>query len=90
MADKKQDKATFLESNSSFKTMFEEVHKDIDKQKNLISTMEHFIDKYLPIQIQHIIGQSIRAVANHDQLMCLKNFELEKFKLLNNELLSEE
>ena len=66
------------------------MNRDIDHQRKLIGTMEHFIDKYLPIQVQHIIGQSIRAVANPDQLRCLKNFEVEKFKSLNNELLLEE
>jgi hypothetical protein len=32
--------------------MFEDINDQIDEQKNKLMTMEHFIDKYIPIRIQ--------------------------------------
>ena len=52
--------------------------------------MEHFIDKYLPISTQQMIGQSICAITNHKQLMNYQKFELEKFKSINDDLISDE
>ena len=31
---------------------FDDINKDLDVQLNKIKTMEHFIDKYIPIRIQ--------------------------------------
>ena len=32
-------------------TNFDEVNNDLDVQLNKIKTMEHFIDKYIPIRV---------------------------------------
>ena len=52
--------------------------------------MEHFIDKYIPIRIQKLIGESINAIASSSQLTRMQNFEMEKYKRLNEDLLNDE
>ena len=52
--------------------------------------MEHFIDKYLPISTQQMIGWSIVSITSHKQLMNYQKYELEKFKSINDDLLSDE
>lgn len=52
--------------------------------------MEHFIDKYIPIRIQKLIGESIGAIGSASQLQRFQNFEMEKYKKLNVEVLEDE
>ena len=42
--------------------LFEQVHKDLDKGKNSIKTMEHFIDKYMPIRIQQMVNETLYKI----------------------------
>ena len=55
-----------------------------------MGVMEFFVDKYMPITIQHLIGQSIKAIVTKQQHLLFQNYELEQFKKLNNSLLSNE
>ena len=52
--------------------------------------MEHFIDKYIPIRVQQLIGETLTAVATQGQLTKLQNFEMEKYKKLNEDVLDDE
>ena len=52
--------------------------------------MEHFIDKYIPIRVQHLIGQTITAIASQSQMQRMQNYEMEKYKRLNEDLLNDE
>ena len=42
--------------------LFEQVHKDLDQSKNSIKTMEHFIDKYMPIRIQQMVNETLYKI----------------------------
>ena len=52
--------------------------------------MEHFIDKYIPIRVQQLIGETIAAIASHSQAQRMQNFEMEKYKRLNEDVLNDE
>ena len=52
--------------------------------------MEHFIDKYIPIRVQRLIGDTISAIGSKSQLTRMQNFEMEKYKKLNEEVLEDE
>ena len=69
---------------------FDRIHNDLDGQLNKIKTMEHFIDKYIPIRVQQLIGETVVAVANQSQQTRLQNFEMEKYKKLNEDVLDDE
>ena len=69
---------------------FDSVHDDLDNHLNKIKTMEHFIDKYIPIRVQQLISETISAIASHTQAQRMQNFEMEKFKRLNEDLLKDE
>ena len=49
---KKQDAAKFNENRMEIQGMLDDVNKDLDAQKSSIKTIEHFIDKYIPIRVQ--------------------------------------
>ena len=53
-------------------------------------TMEHFIDKYVPIRIQQQLGETLTAVGNTNLIQKLETFEMEKYKSLNEEVLDDE
>lgn len=52
--------------------------------------IEHFMDKYIPIRIQKQISESIKSISGRTQLLKYENFEMEKYKQMNQEVLSEE
>ena len=70
--------------------MFEDINDQIDVQKNKLMTMEHFIDKYIPIRIQQQIGETLNTVGTRTILQKLENFEMEKYKNLNEVVLDDE
>jgi len=45
-------------------SQFDEINLNADKHLNQIKTMEHFIDKYIPIRIQQLIGETINAIGS--------------------------
>ena len=52
LKETKQDKSNFQEQKMQIQGQFDTVNKSLDEQLNKIKTMEHFIDKYIPIRIQ--------------------------------------
>lgn len=52
--------------------------------------MERFIDKYIPIRVQQLIGDTLNSIGSRSQLQKLQNFEMEKYKKLNEEVLDDE
>ena len=52
--------------------MFEDINDQIDVQKNKLMTMEHFIDKYIPIRIQQQIGETLNTVGTRTILQKLE------------------
>ena len=52
MQETKQDKANFNEQRIEIQNIFGTINDSLDTNKNKIMTMEHFIDKYVPIRIQ--------------------------------------
>ena len=83
----KQDKSNFYEQKNQIQGQFDEVNKDLDVLLNKIKTMEHFINKYIPIRIQQLIGQTINAIGSQSQLTRMQNYEMEKYKKLNEDVL---
>jgi len=69
---------------------FDLINKDLDVQLNKIKSMEHFIDKYIPIRVQQLIGETFSAIVSQTQLQRLQNFEMEKYKKLNEDVLDDE
>jgi hypothetical protein len=63
--------------------------KEMDANTVKILNMEHFIDKYVPIRIQKQVGETLQAIGNASMLKRLENFEMEKFKLLNEDVLND-
>lgn len=86
----KQDKSNFYEQKNQIQGQFDEVNKDLDVLLNKIKTMEHFINKYIPIRIQQLIGQTINAIGSQSQLTRMQNYEMEKYKKLNEDVLDDE
>ena len=43
---------------------FDSINNDLDVQLNKIKSMEHFIDKYVPIRVQQLIGETLAAVSS--------------------------
>ena len=43
---------------------FDTINENLDSQLNKIKTMEHFIDKYIPIRVQRLIGDTISAIGS--------------------------
>ena len=64
LKETKQDKSNFMEQKMQIQGQFDEDNADLDIQLNKIKTMEHFIDKYIPIRVQQLIGSTIAAVAS--------------------------
>ena len=52
LKESKQDKSNFQEQKMQIQSQFDAVHNDLDAHINKIKTMEHFIDKYIPIRVQ--------------------------------------
>jgi len=48
------------------------------------------MDRYIPIRIQQQIAESIKAISGRTQLLKYENFEMEKYKVMNQEVLSDE
>jgi hypothetical protein len=48
------------------------------------------MDRYIPIRIQQQIADSIKAISGRTQLLKYENFEMEKYKVMNQEVLSDE
>jgi len=71
-------------------TQLERVKNSLDTKENTIKTMEHFIDKYIPIRIQQQLGETLQAVLGRTQLQKLENFEMTKYKRLNEDVLDDE
>ena len=90
LKESKQEKANFQEQKMQIQSQFDAVHNDLDAHLNKIKTMEHFIDKYIPIRVQQLISETIAAIASHSQAQRMQNFEMEKFKRLNEDLLKDE
>ena len=90
LIETKQDKSNFQEQKMQIQNDFDQIHKDQDIQLNKIKSMEHFIDKYIPIRVQQLIGETLTAVATQGQLTKLQNFEMEKYKKLNEDVLDDE
>lgn len=63
--------------------------QEMDANTVKILNMEHFIDKYVPIRIQKQVGETLQAIGNAAMLKKLENFEMEKFKLLNEDVLND-
>ena len=51
LKETKQDKSNFMEQKMQIQSQFDEINADLDVQLNKLKTMEHFIDKYIPIRI---------------------------------------
>lgn len=66
------------------------VNSDLDKKQSQILNIEHFMDRYIPIRIQQQIAESIKAISGRTQLLKYENFEMEKYKVMNQEVLSDE
>ena len=90
LKETKQDKSNWMEQKLQIQGQFDEINKDIDILLNKTKTMEHFIDKYIPIRIQKLISETAAAISSPSQLTRLQNFEMEKFKRLNEDLLNDE
>ena len=86
----KQDKSNFQEQRQLIQGQFDDINNDTDTLKQKMSTMEHFIDKYIPIRVQKLIGESIASIGSHSQLQRFQNYEMEKYKKLNLEVLEDE
>lgn len=48
------------------------------------------MDRYIPIRIQKQISESIKSISGRTQLLKYENFEMEKYKIMNQEVLSDE
>jgi hypothetical protein len=70
--------------------MLDRLFGEMDGNKNKMMTMEHFIDKYVPIRIQQQIGETLEAVGGRSIIQKLETFEMEKYKNLNEEVLDDE
>lgn len=69
----------------------EAINNEIDKGKVLTKRVEHFIDKYIPIRIQQLINDTLYGInLSRSQQQRLQNYEMEKFKKLNEDLLDDE
>ena len=71
-------------------TQFDEINVQLDNQLNKIKTVMHFIDKYIPIRIQQLIGETIAAIGSQSQHTKMQNFEMEKYKKLHEDVLDDE
>jgi hypothetical protein len=86
---RKQDKGDSNEQRLAIQKMLD-VHTDeMDANTVKILNMEHFIDKYVPIRIQKQVGETLQAIATASMLKKLENFEMEKFKNLNEDVLND-
>lgn len=70
--------------------MLNKLFGEMDGNKNKIMTIEHFIDKYVPIRIQQQIGETIEAVGSRSIIQKLETFEMVKYRNLNEEVLDDE
>ena len=61
----KQDRSNFQEQRQLIQGQFDDINNDTDTLKQKMSTMEHFIDKYIPIRVQKLIGESIASIGSH-------------------------
>ena len=71
-------------------TQFDEINVQLDNQLNKIKTVMHFIDKYIPIRIQQLIGETIAAIGSQSQHTKMQNFEMDKYKKLHEDVLDDE
>ena len=90
MKENKQDKENFWEQRLEIQSQLDIVNADLDKKANQIGNLEHFIDKYVPIRIQQAIGETLKTVLTRNQQNKLENFEMEKYKKLNEDVLDDE
>lgn len=51
MQQTKQDKENFNEQRLEIQSMLDKLFGEMDGNRNKLMTMEHFIDKYVPIRI---------------------------------------
>lgn len=51
MQQTKQDKENFNEQRLEIQSMLDKLFGQMDGNRNKLMTMEHFIDKYVPIRI---------------------------------------
>ena len=71
------------------KVIMDKIKNNIDAKENKLQTIERFIEKYIPITIQSQISETLGAVLTRPFLNKLEHFEQEKFKTLNEDVLSD-
>lgn len=53
-------------------------------------TIEHFMDRYIPITIQKLIAENMHAVLNSAQMSKFETFQILKYRFINEMLLEAE
>lgn len=86
----KETKQNFAEQRREMKVILDSLLDRQDENKNRLTTMEHFIDKYVPIRMQQQIGETLEAVINRTMIVKLESFEMQKYKSLNEDVLDDE
>jgi hypothetical protein len=63
---------------------------NLDNKENQLKTIEHFVDRYIPIRVQKQIAENLMSVLSSTQALKFENFQMEKYKQMNKDLLDEE
>ena len=63
---------------------------NLDNKENQLKTIEHFVDRYIPIRVQKQIAENLMSVLSNTQALKFENFQMEKYKQMNKDLLDEE
>lgn len=86
----KEDKTVFHEQKLEVQSIINRLLDSQDENKNKLMTMEHFIDKYVPIRIQQQLGETLQTILGRTMLQKLETFEMSKYKSLNEDVLDDE
>lgn len=71
-----------------FRKQIDRINDRLDENKSRALTIERFIDKFIPIQIQSQLSETLRAILNRKFLDKLDGYEHYKYIDLNEDLLT--
>ena len=87
---KKLDAAEFHQNSHKCDHWFDEMQQKLDETRIQCTTLDRFVDRYLPVRIQSQMGQTLHSILGVNSKHRLQLYEITAFQKLNNAVLGDQ
>ena len=85
----KLDKNIFYDEKKEVHTLLRERKGDMERIENHCTTIENYIDKYLPIRTQFIVSDTLESIIGIKERHRMEKYNTEKFALMYRNILED-